>query len=65
MLSPDIDSEENIVLPEDGSKEDFGVEYVAKPRGLSDDAYPSFNVALSKSNVERTLVSNGIRLFKH
>lgn len=66
VISPDIDSEDDYPLPEDGSKEGCGAEYVADPRVLSDGAYPSLIVAVSKSNVEQTLVSNGmIRWFEH
>lgn len=58
VLLPDIDSEDDNSLSDDGSKDDSGAEYYADPSSLFGDAYPSFNVALTQTSIDRTLVSN-------
>ncbi|KAL1562044.1 hypothetical protein AAHA92_04667 [Salvia divinorum] len=55
VLSPDIDSEDDYPPSENGSDGDSSEDYIAYRSVPRADEYPSFDVVLNKSNIERTL----------
>ncbi|KAL1563305.1 B3 domain-containing protein REM1-like [Salvia divinorum] len=55
MLSPDIDSKDDYPPSKNGFDEDSSEDYIAYRSVPRADEYPSFNVVLKKSILERTL----------